>query len=230
MMNYEEKWAYEQAKEMIKPGMFCIDIGANNGSSYTAMMLERTSPGGIVWSFEPSPTLFKVLSSLGNDGVEYTPFNVGLSDKEDVRNVYHYQYWSLFDIGSNPQKETYAKDTKREFFTCTFKTLDSIAKPRKIDFIKIDVDGHEGKILRGAKESIKSSKPSILIELGHFVAKYFGESIYDIAKFLIDLGYVGNFYDMHNVRDPSEIANRTPAESTIDFLFVQDTKVKNDKV
>lgn len=148
------------------------------------------------------------------------PFNMALSDTQEIKRVYHYQYWSLFDVGSNPCKEEMSRKTNREFFTCTFDLLDNISLPRKIDFIKLDVDGQEARVLRGAKETISSSRPAILIELGHFVAKYFGESIYDIAKFILDLGYIGSFYDMSNVRDPSTVADRTPAESTIDFLFL----------
>lgn len=221
-MSYEDKWAYEQAKSRIKPGMFVMDIGANDGSAYTAMMLQQVAPNGIVWSFEPSPAMFEKLVKLeAPENVEYMPFNLALSDAKDSRRVYHYQYWSLFDVGTDLRKEEYAKDTNREFFNCSFDTLDSIEKPRKIDFIKLDVDGHEAKILRGARKTLASDKPDILIELGHFVANYFGESIYDIARFLVELGYAGHFHDMSNVTDPSSIANRTPAQSTIDFLFIK---------
>jgi FkbM family methyltransferase len=218
-MNHESQWIYEQAKAFLKPGMFAMDIGANTGIPYTKMFFERVAPGGTVWSFEPGPAEFNKLASIEGKNVTFRPFNLALSDEKDVRSVYHYQYWSLIDVGAAPDKEAFAKNTNREFFTCTFDRLDSFELPQKVDLIKIDVDGQEARVLRGAMPILARDKPVIVIELGHFVARYFGENIETMVKTITDLGYAGSCWDMHDLVEPDRIAGRTPDESTIDFIF-----------
>jgi len=53
-------------------------------------------------------------------------------------------------------------------------TLDEVLGDRHIDFIKIDVEGAEFDVLRGARRILESSRPLILFEFGLGGAEYFG--------------------------------------------------------
>jgi hypothetical protein len=50
-------------------------------------------------------------------------------------------------------------------------------------FIKIDVEGHELKVLKGAEETLKKHKPTVLIEIHDFSEDH------DVHKFMMSLGY-----------------------------------------
>lgn len=66
--------------------------------------------------------------------------------------------------------------------------LDDILKKR-IDFIKIDVDGYDLNILKSAKNIIKKFKPKILIEISYDSHIISGIHYLDVLKFLINHGY-----------------------------------------
>ena len=58
-----------------------------------------------------------------------------------------------------------------------------------VDFIKIDVEGHELDVLKGSVETIKRFKPYIELECNGLSKKLFDVSYDDISKFLLDLDY-----------------------------------------
>ena len=67
--------------------------------------------------------------------------------------------------------------------------LDDYKLPQ-VGFIKIDVEGHELAALRGAKETIESSMPNLLVEIEERHRK---GAIKEVSSFLGDLGYEGFF-------------------------------------
>ena len=78
------------------------------------------------------------------------------------------------------------KATKRQT------TLDSFINDNNIsrlDFIKIDTDGYELEILKGAINSLKRFKPVIVFELATYLLKENNQSYSDFEKILIPLGY-----------------------------------------
>jgi hypothetical protein len=61
----------------------------------------------------------------------------------------------------------------------------------KLDFIKIDVDGFDFKVLQGSKNIIIKHKPVIFIELGEIDLNKNGDSVMDIINFFNDINYSG---------------------------------------
>ncbi len=68
------------------------------------------------------------------------------------------------------------------------------------DLIKIDVEGHEFEVLRGAKKLLHGRKPMLSIELHPGLLAHKGSSALAIAEFLEESGYV--FHDLHLKRVP----------------------------
>jgi len=132
------------------------DIGAHKGDwcrEFQEVCGERFE----MFLFEPNPTLLKHLSSL-----RHKVFNVALSDT--VREV-------SFFMSSRSGDSYYLEDTGRYRGASPTKvmteTIDNIVSENKIsipDFIKIDTQGSEIDILRGAKNSLGSCK-LLLIEI-----------------------------------------------------------------
>ena len=68
------------------------------------------------------------------------------------------------------------------------KTLDSYEFDH-VDHIKIDVEGHELKVLQGAIKTLEKCKPTILIEQNKMVEKHSKGKMYDALDFLLDNDY-----------------------------------------
>jgi FkbM family methyltransferase len=68
-------------------------------------------------------------------------------------------------------------------------TLDSL-NLENIDYIKIDVEGHEFDVLQGAVNTIRRNKPIIEFECNGLSEKLFGIKYEHISNFLTNLGYI----------------------------------------
>ena len=120
----------------------CIDIGSNVG----IWTRELASKFKKVYCFEPNPNFIECFNkNITENNVEL--FQYGLSDCEHT--AYQEKHSTILT--------EYPGDV-----TC--KTLDSF-NLKDIDFIKIDVDGFEFKVLCGAIETIKNCSPVINIEM-----------------------------------------------------------------
>lgn len=138
-------------RRTLKPGMTFVDCGAHIGY-YTSMAAGIVGASGRVFAFEPDPTNFGLLALnvAAFDG-NVKPYNVALSDAGGKARLYlandNTGDHCMFDWGG---RESVEVDTV---------TLDSIPELscRSIDFIKIDVQGYETRVLRGARESLARS-------------------------------------------------------------------------
>jgi hypothetical protein len=76
-----------------------------------------------------------------------------------------------------------------------------------VDTIKIDVEGYEYKVLRGAKETLKKYKPLMFLEIHQHLLKLYDADIMDVYAILKDCKY--KIYDIHNnqVKDEEQYNN-----------------------
>jgi hypothetical protein len=80
---------------------------------------------------------------------------------------------------------------------------------RDVCFIKIDVEGHESEVIEGAKNTIFTQKPILLVEIEQ--RHLFSRSIDDVFNQIIDLNYRGYFLyknEKFDLSDFSYIANQ----------------------
>jgi FkbM family methyltransferase len=148
-------------KSIVKQGDIVLDIGANFGY-YSVLMSKIVGNQGRVLAFEPTQLYGKVLKqNIEINKIEnVTVFDYGLSDKETEAEIGIEEnsatlHWVEEPIGKEK---------------ISLKRLDSIIDSlqlNKIDFIKIDVDGHEPAFLQGAWNTIDKYKPVILLEVSH---------------------------------------------------------------
>ena len=95
------------------------------------------------------------------------------------------------------------------------------------DCIKIDVDGYEGKILKGAEQTLTAERPFILLELhqdNHIERT--GWNRRSVVQFLFDLGYSALYLTNHHNVQHAELIKMVPGSAVIDkqttsmFLFI----------
>jgi FkbM family methyltransferase len=172
---------YEQESK-IKPGDVVLDVGAHIGS-FTLKAAKEVGPGGRVVSFEPSSENFRLLTLNvnSNDYSNTKLFNVAVGSAPGTAKL---------NLGNRKGTNSLLSDAgvdKVGIEEVPIRTLDSIAdelKLTKVSFVKIDVEGFELEVLKGGRNILASSHPSIAMETHDF-----GPSEEEIGNFLRTFGY-----------------------------------------
>ena len=185
---YEKNESHAFLSEIRKDDI-CIDIGANVGF-YSLMMASRL-PNGVVHTFEPVLSNHLLLSinilinklsnviancSAVGDSVGTTPFVV----TEDGA------FSSFMDTGRNPV------DTR---LALPVTTIDHYVEQRelpRVDCIKVDVEGAEGKVLSGAHGLLSNPKKRprlVMMELYDPMLACYGSSTAELLKLMDSYGY-----------------------------------------
>jgi FkbM family methyltransferase len=141
-----------------KSGRVFLDVGANDGD-YTRAFADRFRE---VVAFEPNPHLSEKLCDLPNNSL-YMP--IGVSDKRDKLTFRVYECSVHSRMLDENEAPTYNTGPIKEERTVIVDTLDFIVGPSAVDFIKIDVEGYEVRVVRGALNTIRACKPKLLIEI-----------------------------------------------------------------
>ena len=135
------------------------EVGSNIGASLLQIM--KVKPGAHVLAFEPShrflPFLKRNLQLANSDRVELFPVLVGRSKG----TVQLYNNASSASVGhERPELQSRRKQAVR------MTTLDEMYRQRpRVDFIKVDTDGFDLEVLRGAEETLKRDAPVVYFEL-----------------------------------------------------------------
>ena len=171
-------------EKYVKPGSTVVDIGANIGL-HTLRSALLTGQTGKIIAIEPSTWAIKKLQR----NLELNP---ELSKIIEIRHI---------ALGENVEKaislgfqSSYRLNGKNEIYSevVDVLTLDSIAEQdslQSVDFIKIDVDGHELHILRGAKKMLSISKPVLVVEFTPSYSTSYLDELTAIEQHLRSLGY-----------------------------------------
>jgi FkbM family methyltransferase len=173
---------YEQESK-IKPGDVVLDVGAHIGC-FTLKAAKEVGPEGRVVSFEPSSENFRLLTLNvnSNDYSNAKLFNVAVGSAPGTAKL---------NLGSRKGTNSLLSDAGVEkvgIEEVPIRTLDSIAdelKLTKVSFVKIDVEGFELEVLKGGRNILASSHPSIAMETHDF-----GPSEEEIGNYLRTFGYV----------------------------------------
>lgn len=139
--------------KLVKPGKVALDIGAYTGLfSISAGLL-----GANVVSIEPIARLVKRLKENASlNGVALTIHNVAASDKSGAGTIAHNSAVA-FSAGASLVRKSGPRDAVK-IITIDLLGLSDVAA------IKIDVERHEAAVLRGARETLKRWRPSLLVE------------------------------------------------------------------
>lgn len=166
-------------KRFIKSDHNCIDVGCHKGEILDLML--TYSPEGKHYAFEPIPYLFENLKKKYSDKATLFPYALsyrsGTASFQLVKNAPAY---------SGIQKRKYdIKNPEIEEIKVELKTLDElIPVDEKMHFIKIDVEGGEFGVLKGAQKLLERNKPIILFECGKGASDYYGTEPEDLHRFL----------------------------------------------
>ncbi len=186
-------------RQHITPGTNCVDVGCHKGEILEEML--RLSPNGRHFAFEPIPPMFEELQR--RFGQRCTILSYALADEEGkttfnfVRNAPAYS-------GINRRKYAVAEPDIEEIEVELKRLDDVIPSDIPIGLIKIDVEGAEMGVLRGAKELLNRDRPLVIFECGLGASEFYGttaETVFDFFSNDVKMG-------IHTLRD--FIAKRGP--------------------
>jgi FkbM family methyltransferase len=172
-------------KRELRPGDTFLDVGANIGY-YTLIAARIVGPEGRVFAFEPDPVNFELLRKNveANGHSNVTLVNKAVSDRGGTLRLF-------VNEANRGDHRIYDSRDGRRSLSIQAVALDGFFKKldRKIQFIKMDIQGAEARALEGMKGLIRSNRPLKLVtEFSPGSLKLCGS---DPAKYLKSLQKLG---------------------------------------
>lgn len=208
----------------LRPGDFCIDVGANVGF-FSIMMAKLVGDTGTVLAYEPGnnnlPALRKNLQGNGCSTISPLVIEEPLWCDQEKRTFYLSSDSSGGNAMWDPGKWWENEKTRQapEAYEVETTTLDLEVAPnaddrQKVRLIKIDTEGAEQQILEGAKVLLREHKPPfIVVELNPFGLKQFGNDNETLRAFMRDYGY--HLFLLHN---DGALPSLVPRNSTVTHM------------
>ena len=189
-------------KQLYDPETVFLDVGANIGFYSTAMgsFVKSAGAQGRLLSFEPHPGNFgRLLSNLSLNNLEsvVSCFQLALSDAPGTMDLVLRED---FAQGSGTGNASIATN---KAFDRGFTTVEISAIPldqfidqeqligAKIGFIKVDIEGHEDSFLTGARDTIRTHEPVLLLEIN--------KPFYEAREVLLDERLLGQLPSNYSV-------------------------------
>jgi len=195
-------------RNFLAPGGLMVDVGANYGI-FSLNAAKLVGKAGRVLAFEPAQSNFSTLEkNLGlNEATQVRAFRMALSDKPGTLRLYH---------DPDPTRNSLAPGANaQDFEEVEVKTLDAVLSANavsRIDFVKIDVEGADELVCRGALESLRKYLPPVFYENNSGSAVHMGLKAGGTAAVLAELGYT--FYQCEGER-LIKLTGPTPPEGNI---------------
>jgi FkbM family methyltransferase len=179
----QEDWFEDEirfVRKWLRPGMRVVDVGANYGV-YTLSAAQAVGASGAVWAFEPTPECRRFLErSLSlNAASQVTLSPLAISDSAGE---------VPFLLTRSPEENSIAAAASSAgAVRLPASSLDVVAEQcgwGEIDFLKLDVEGHELQAVRGGRAFLGSRSPLVMLEV-RAAAKF----DFSAARLLVGMGY-----------------------------------------
>jgi len=183
-LEQDERVELNILRSLLNKNQIFVDCGANIGL-WTLTAASVVGPTGRVYAFEPNKSTFEKLEKNISSGkyidmiqlfcaaVGSKNTNLPIRIIQGDHNICH-----MTDIMDS------------ESILVPVVTLDSTLKDTQIDGIKIDVEGFELEVLKGAANILKKSQPWLFVEFNTWLAKVNILQQWEVHKYLREIGYV----------------------------------------
>lgn len=166
---------------ILRPGQTAIDVGANLGYM-TAVMARCVGPAGRVWAFEPVDETYELLELCRalNALDHVTPVRLALGATDGSIDI-------TYDRRHSGLATMHPERVGGELQKVPLRSLDALVAAGQVTrpaLIKIDVEGHELDVLRGARATIADASPTIVFEVNERAATAAGWTLADAAELL----------------------------------------------
>lgn len=206
MLEAPEKILFQFVKPFFPPNPIIFDVGAHKGG-YTEYVLSHV-PGADCFLFEPNFELYKELDK------KYNAFNILLGEMKGVKTFYQCAD-KADELSSTYRREVFSEvEYNTEIKKCyTVDIFCESVSVDNIDLLKIDVEGAELDVLKGAGQMLSDKKISFLqVEYGGTYPDA-GITGLQVIQYLNELGY--RVYELVG----NELALVTPENFVEDYRY-----------
>ena len=146
--------------QLIAPGDWVIDVGANVGE-YTKRLSDLVGAAGRVIAFEPVPDTFALLAAnvVLFEHRNVTLLNLAASDQTTMVGM----QVPTFDTGLKDYYDASITVDAPDLQVMTV-ALDALALVHRVSVIKVDAEGHDPVVLRGAEGLLARDHPALIVE------------------------------------------------------------------
>ncbi len=191
-------------RKFLKEGDVAIDAGANVGY-HTALGAGFVGKSGSVHSFEPVPEYFQKLKKLAeqNKGYHIVCNQCALGEKGGTMRMYQIRtHRGERSFGTGSMFSGWlSNETTEAILEVPIQKLDDYVRERnlhKVKLVKIDVDGFEFPLLKGAEQFLREQSPIIICEISHPAYALLGAKVDDLLDYMARLSYFP--FDMVNLK------------------------------
>jgi len=183
------EFVYNISQDYIEDNTIVLDAGANFGQ--LSILFSKLKKDVIVYSFEASKFIFKILQKnidINNANVKAINCILG----NEGNRIYQIKKNDLSEFsswGSNSVKIVDKKKTKFKTEEVQAIKIDDLKFDKKISFFKIDVQGYDLNVLKGAKNTILKHKMPIMFEYEKDFENEFNYSFKDFENFIDEIDY-----------------------------------------
>ena len=158
----------------VKHNWNIIDVGANVG--IYSILFSKLAKNGQVLAIEPTDTFEFLNRNINHNGADnILVMKKAVGQTSVVRKDKIYKIW-----GQAPEEDEYE-------FTTLNKIWGELDWPQ-VDLVKIDVDGYDFEVLKGATDLLNTQNPWVIIELNHALETR-GTSVNDVLQWFYEMGY-----------------------------------------
>jgi len=193
-------------------GMHCIDIGSNIGY-YAILESSKIGDNGTVWSIEPSPQNFETLSKniILNQRKNIKCYNIAIGDENGKIDfvISEKSNWSKI------KNKIDHIENGDKIIQVDIMTLDSFSQKneiKKVDLLRMDVEGYERNIIEGSMNFLEKFKPILMIEVHKMIMgnNRTNQFLEKLQKMNYECEYfIPRIFDVPIIADLKDIKNKS---------------------
>lgn len=181
---------------VLKPGDVFVDVGAHVGY-FSVLAASLVGATGQVISFEPAPANYaRLVEHIRLNGLRHVlPLHCAAGAEEGVFDLHvnsdNDGGHALWDVGLHPHNRlSRAAPRTHPVFVATLDRVLGNVAPGRIKAIKIDVEGGEHAVLRGARRTLETQQvPFVIAEVNRTGLAQLGTGEAEMRAFMTVLGY-----------------------------------------
>jgi FkbM family methyltransferase len=179
-------------RRLLRPGAVVVDVGAHIGY-FSLLASGVVGEAGCVHACEADPELCMLLARNCEGRTNVRIHGVAVGDRVGLA-----AFWKSSRPGESGWGTLHPETERRNAGAAeaghaqvSMSTLDAILQeePRAIDLLKIDTEGSELAVLRGAAQTIQRGRPVMIVEVNEVCLRRAGSSSEELRRFLSSFGY-----------------------------------------
>lgn len=194
IQNVWEPEVWRAISDSAPPGGVFLDVGSHIGYD-TLKGSVRVGPTGKVIAFEPNPrTLNELRANIAaSHAINVTVEPIACTDKEQMVRLY--DSTSEGNSGASSLSMANADEARKgslPSYVVRGRPIDAVVRElglKRLDVIKVDVEGAEYLVLRGARETLQRFHPKIVMEVVPFQLANMNATVEELVLFLKELDY-----------------------------------------